>query len=146
MAVRQVAEAQARPRKLRGWFLWTVAALMFVSAGELWAEGAKQSADPQRYSNLSFVVVREADGTPVKNASIVIHFLRRDGRQDSEGFQLKTDSDGRTSIGDIPYGKLRVQAIAKGLRTYGEDVDINLPEQQLLIRLERPADQYSIYK
>ena len=46
---------------------------------------------------------------------------------------------------DIPYGLIRVQVIAPGFQTFGEDYTINQPEQPVTIRLKRPRDQYSIY-
>jgi hypothetical protein len=76
----------------------------------------------------------------------VIHFLGKDGNQEREGFQLKTDTDGKTFIDDIPYGRMRVQVIAHSLQTYGEDIDVNQPKQELVIRLKPPAEQISIYK
>ena len=60
--------------------------------------------------------------------------------------ELKTDSEGKTNMDGVPFGKLRVQVIAPGFRTYGEDVEINQPEQEITIKLQRPQDQYSIYK
>lgn len=132
--------------KLQGWTTWMIAALLLLSVGELWAGSKKKAKQPEQFATLNFLVVREPDGKPVKNASLVIHFLREDGSQDNDGLQLKTGPDGRTSITDIPYGKLRLQAIAHGLRTYGEDVEVNAAQQEFVIRLQPPADQVSIYK
>ena len=122
--------------------------LGLLSAGtpELWARGKKQPKTPEQFSRLSFVVLRASGDKPVRNASVVIHFLRKDGSQDDEGFQLKTDSEGRAAIDDIPYGKLRLQVVAHGLQTYGEDVEINSAQQEFVIRLNPPAGQMSIYK
>ena len=120
--------------------------LLLLQTTELGARARKQPKAPEQWASLSFVVLRRTDGKPVRNASVVIHFLRQDGRQDDEGFQLKTDSDGRASIEDIPYGKLRLQVVARGLQTYGDDVEINSAKQEFVIRLNPPAGQVSIYK
>ncbi len=120
--------------------------LLWLGTPELWARGKKQAKAPEQFSSLSFVVLRAANEKPVRNASVVIHFLRKDGSQDDEGFQLKTDREGRAAINDIPYGKLRVQVIAPGLQTYGEDVEINSAKPEFVIRLNPPADQVTIYK
>src|SRR6266496_1019796 len=117
--------------------------LLSLSPPELWARGKK---NPEQFSSLRFVVLRASNSKPVKNASVVIHFLRKDGSQDEEGLQLKTDTEGRAGIEDIPYGKLRLQVVARGLQTYGEDVEINSAQQEFVIRLNPPADQFSIYK
>ena len=120
--------------------------LLCLGHAELWARGKKQAKAPEQFSSLNFVVVRTANGKPVRNASVVVHFLRKDGSQDDEGFQLKTDSEGRAAIDDIPYGRLRLQVVAHGLQTYGEDVEINAAKQEFVIRLNPPADQVTIYK
>jgi hypothetical protein len=107
--------------------------------------GGKKKKAPEQFCALSFVVLRESSGKPIKNASVVIHSLRRDGSQDSEGFQLKTDADGRAFIDDIPYGKLRLQVLAHSLQTYGDDIEVKEPKQEIVIRLKPPANQVSVY-
>ena len=132
-------------RTLTGLLLGLICLNLFLGTTELSAR-AKKPKTPEQFSILSFVVLRETDGKPVRNASVVIHFLRKDGSQDDEGFQLKTDSNGRTAMDDIPYGKLRLQVVAHGLQTYGEDVEINSAKQEFVSRLNPPAGQVSIYK
>ena len=39
----------------------------------------------------------------------------------------------------------RVQVLAPGYQTYGEDFDINKPKMDFTIKLKRPQSQYSIY-
>jgi 5-hydroxyisourate hydrolase-like protein (transthyretin family) len=105
----------------------------------------KKKKAPEQFSNLSFVVLKDANGKPVKNASVVVHSVNANGEQEKDGFQLKTDTDGRAGIDDISYGKLRLQVIAHGLQTYGDDVDVNQAQQEFVIRLKPPAAQVSIY-
>jgi hypothetical protein len=107
--------------------------------------GEKKQKPPEQFCSLSFVVLRDTNGKPIKNASVVIHNLRKDGTQDTEGFQLKTDTDGRAFMDDIPYGKLRLQVLAHGLQTYGDDIEVNAAKQEFVIRLKPPAEQVSIY-
>jgi hypothetical protein len=98
-----------------------------------------------QYAALSFTVLRENTGEPVRNASIILHGVDSNGNQDRAGFQLKTDDEGRASFDAIPYGKLRVQVIAHGYQTYGEDFDIGQPAREIVIKLNPPQRQYSIY-
>ena len=56
------------------------------------------------------------------------------------------DEDGRASFDDIPYGKLRVQVLASGFQTFGEDYDIDRAKLSFTIKLKRPQGQYSIYQ
>jgi hypothetical protein len=101
---------------------------------------------PQQVSNLRFVVLKDYNGKPVRNASVILHQVSAGGRQGHGGLELKTDDEGKASYDGIPYGKLRIQVIAPGLQTYGKDHDINQPEQEFVIKLKRPQEQYSIYK
>jgi len=99
-----------------------------------------------KFAHVDFVVVRGYNGKPVRNASVVLHPVSKDGKQSKNGTQLKTDTDGKASLDYVPYGKMRIQAIAPGLQTYGDDIEINQPEHQVTIKMNRPQEQYSIYK
>jgi hypothetical protein len=59
--------------------------------------------------------------------------------------ELKTDAEGKTEFDGIPYGVLRVQVLAQGFQTYGEDFDIEKPKMELTIKLKRPQGQFSVY-
>jgi hypothetical protein len=96
-------------------------------------------------SDLHFVVVREYNGKPVRNAAVVLHPVNRKGKQERGGLELKTDGEGRTTIDGIPYGPLRIQVLAPGFQTFGEDYQINKPALEITVKLKRPGSQYSIY-
>jgi hypothetical protein len=96
-------------------------------------------------SNMHFVVVRDSNGKPVRNAAVVLHPITRKGKQAMGGMELKTDSDGKAGIDGIPYGPLRVQALASGFQTFGEDYEVNRPEMEIMIRLKHPVGQFSAY-
>ncbi len=113
-------------------------AVLLVGSG--WAQ--KQSTP---VSDLKFTVIKATNGKPIRNAAVILHSLDRDGRQGSGGINLKTDVDGHTAFQGAPYGKLRIQVIARGFQTYGEDFDINQPSHEFEIKLKPPADPYTIY-
>ena len=96
-------------------------------------------------SALSFVVIKEDTGKPVRNAAVVLHPVNPRGKQGRGGFELKTDSDGKTHFEGVPYGKLRVQVLASGFQTFGEDYDIDSDAKEITVKLKRPQKQYSIY-
>ena len=104
------------------------------------------AAQEEQSSTLSFVVVRDYNGKPVQNASVILHPVSAKGKQGKGGYQLKTDVDGKTSFDGVPYGKLRVQVLAHGFQTFGEDYDIDQPTTAITIKLKRPQGQYSIYQ
>ena len=102
------------------------------------AFGAEKSSD------LRFLVVRDYNGKPVRNASVILHPIDNEGKQRG-GYQLKTDAEGKTNFDGAPYGKLRIQVLAQGFQTYGEDFDISQPTTEITVKLKRPGGQYSIY-
>lgn len=101
---------------------------------------------PKQYADLKIKVVKKHNKKPIQNASVVLHIVNEKGQQEKGGYQLKTASDGTTSFDSAPYGKLRVQVIATGFQTFGQDIDINQPLHELLIEMNRPKEQYSIYE
>jgi|ERR1700722_8924235 hypothetical protein len=104
---------------------------------------AQEDAGP--LSSLKFVVVRDTDGKPVRNAEIVLHPMRSNGKQSSGEMELKTDAEGKTSVDGIPYGPLRIQVLAPHFQTFAQDYDINKAELQISVKLKHPGDQYSTY-
>ncbi len=96
-------------------------------------------------SDLRFVVVRDYNGKPVRNAAVVLHPVKK-GKQSRGGLELKTDNDGRTNIDGIPYGPLRIQVLAPGFQTFGEDYQIDKAEMVITVKLKRPGGQYSVYE
>ncbi len=97
-------------------------------------------------SALRFVVVRDSDGKPVRNAEVVLHPVKRKGKQAQGEMELKTDAEGKTSVDGIPYGPLRVQVLAPHFQTFGEDYEINKPEMEITVKLKHPGGQYSVYE
>src|SRR5437899_11793369 len=95
---------------------------------------------------LNFLVVRDYNGKPIRNASVVMHPVKKDGKQSRGGLQIKTDPDGKASFEGVPYGKLRVQVLAQGFQTFGDDYDVHKPEMEITIRMKRPSGQYSTYE
>ena len=100
--------------------------------------------DSEQSAELRFLVLRQENQQPIRNASVVLHRLDKDGRQ-RDTMQLKTDSDGKASIDGMPYGRLRVQVIAPGRQTFGEDYDVQQPTMDFRIELKPPKGQLSIY-
>ena len=97
-------------------------------------------------ATVNFVVVRDESGKPIRNAAVVLHPVDDDGKQERAGYELKTDPEGRTTYDGVPYGKIRIQVLARGFQTYGEDYDINTANLDITIKMKRPAGQYSIYE
>jgi hypothetical protein len=95
---------------------------------------------------ISFVVLKDDNGKPVRNAAVIMHPVNANGKQEKGGMELKTDTEGKTNFDGIPYGMLRVQILAQGFQTWGEDFDIEKPKVEITIKLKRPQGQYSVYE
>ncbi len=110
--------------------------------GQTWAQ-----VEEGPLSSLRFVVVRDYNGKPIRNAAVVLHPMDRKGKQSRGGLELKTDENGRANIDGIPYGPLRVQVlvVGQGFQTFGADYQIDKPEMEIKVKLKRPGGQYSIY-
>jgi hypothetical protein len=138
-----------KPRLYRGVFIMkknvlTVMALVIVLGFGMAGLAAAQD-DEGPTSSLRFVVVRDSDGKPVRNAEVVLHPVKRKGKQAQGEMELKTDAEGKTNVDGIPYGPLRVQVLAPHFQTFGEDYEINKPEMEITVKLKHPGGQYSIY-
>jgi hypothetical protein len=125
-------------------FLNVTAVVIVLGVGMIGLAGAQDDDGPM--SDLRFVVVREYNGKPVRNAAVVLHPVNRKGKQSRGGLELKTDGEGRTNIDGIPYGPLRVQVLAPGFQTFGEDYKIDRAEIEITVKLKRPGGQYSVYE
>jgi hypothetical protein len=95
---------------------------------------------------LNFLILKDYNGKPIRNASVIMHSVKGNGQQRNTGLELKTDAEGKTSFDGIPFGKLRVQIIATGYQTYGDDYTIDKAQMEIVVKMKRPGEQYSIYK
>jgi Carboxypeptidase regulatory-like domain len=118
--------------------------VILLAVGMMGAAMAQDEDGPM--SDLKFVVVRDYNGKPVRNAAVVLHPVNKKGKQSRGGLELKTDGEGRTNIDGIPYGPLRIQVLAPGYQTFGEDYQIDRPELEITVKLKRPGEQYSVYE
>jgi hypothetical protein len=100
---------------------FSLVCLAAVVAGLAGTLAAQDDEGP--VASLHFVVLRESNGKPIRNAPVVLHPVNRKGQQERGGIELKTDLEGKTGFDGIPYGKLRVQVLARGFQTFGEDHD-----------------------
>jgi hypothetical protein len=125
----------------------TLVCLLLVLLPAAAVAGKKKASDPElKTASLNMTVIRNSSGKPVKNAEVVIHLIDNHGKAKQEGLELKTHDDGKAEATGIPYGKVRIQVIAPGFRTYGEDFSIDQPNHEFTIKLQKPAEQLSIYK
>jgi hypothetical protein len=124
----------------------TALAGALLIAGLVGTAAAQRDPNPEPTAVMNFLIVKEENGKPVRNAAVIMHPVNAHGQQSRGGLELKTDPEGKTSFDGVPYGKLRVQVLAHGFQTFGEDYDVNQTKIDLTIKLKRPQGQYSIYQ
>src|SRR5215470_8703003 len=106
------------------------------------AHRGRKYKPPPPTSKIEVTVLRDSDSKPIENASVIFHL---DGEKGN--MELKTNEDGKSVIDILPIGStMRLQIIAKGFQTYGQDYKIEKSEMAVDVRMKRPARQYSIYE
>ncbi len=105
---------------------------------------AKKKAEP--LARINVLVLRDENGKPIRNAAVVLHPVNDHGKQERGGLELKTDPEGKASYDGVPYGKLRIQVLAPGFQTYGDDYDVSQRNMDITVKMKRPGRQYSIYE
>lgn len=101
--------------------------------------------DPPPTSRVEITILKDVNGKPIENAAVIFHPMA--GEKDEGNMELKTNEDGKTVIDVLPLGgTVRMQVIARGFQTFGDDYKIDKPEMAIEIRMKRPGEQYSIYK
>jgi hypothetical protein len=106
--------------------------------------GRKYKAPPPT-SRVEVTILKDVNGKPIENAAVIFHPM--EGGKDTGNMELKTNEDGKAVIDILPTGDtVRLQVIAHGFQTYGEDYKVDKSEIAIEIRMKRPGEQYSIYK
>jgi hypothetical protein len=103
--------------------------------------------DTDKTTRLTVQVLDEATKKPIYNAHVVVRFevdrrLRRDKRV---SWEAKANQRGEVIMNAIPRGSIKVQVIAKGYRTYGDQHELTEPEQTVTISMQQPSGQQSAY-
>jgi hypothetical protein len=99
---------------------------------------------PPATATIKVTVLRSTNGKPIANAAVVFHPM--EGDKDKGALELKSDPDGKVTIEVIPIGDtVRLQVIADGWKTFGEDYKIDSESKEIVVKMKRPGEQYSLY-
>lgn len=104
-------------------------------------EAKKEESDTARLH----VKVTGGEGKkPVEGASVYVRFFeeRRLAKDKRREMNLKTAPDGEVRVPPVPKGKILIQIVAPGWRTYGKWYDIEKDQETIEIHLERPRRWY----
>jgi hypothetical protein len=125
-------------------FALAVCPLIAHGQDESTGRGRKYKPPPPT-AKIEVTILKDFNGKPIENAAVVFHPM--EGDKDKGNMELKTNEDGKTMIDVIPLGVVvRLQVIARGYQTYGEDYKVDKDDMAIEVRMKRPGEQYSIYK
>jgi hypothetical protein len=80
---------------------------------------------------------------PVENASVYVKTIEQHLIKDKKfEVNVKTNQQGVAHVPDAPMGRVLVQVVADGWKTYGHWYDISEAKQVIKIHLERPPKWY----
>jgi hypothetical protein len=96
------------------------------------------------------IQVLDVKDRPVPKASVTVTFVTGRNivlRKQRAEWSMKTSSKGTAELPDIPSGKVRLQVIAQGYKTYGDEFEISGKEMTHTVKLERPSGkQFSVHE
>ena len=123
-----------------------VLALPLLLAPVLRSQSAKDEPKPAKPSATALLRV-ELTGSdakvPIADASVYLKFTA-DGliRDKKVEFNLKTNQNGVARSPQIPKGRVLIQIVAPGWKTFGQYYEIDRDEQVIQINLERPTTRW----
>jgi hypothetical protein len=109
-----------------------------------------QSATPgkqtptEQTSRVTIEVLGGENETPIENASVYIKYIeeRKVKKDKTVELNVKTNREGTAHIPGAPMGRVLVQVVADGWKTYGRWYDVSEAKQTIKIHLDRPPRWY----
>src|SRR5262249_230249 len=78
---------------------------------------------------------------PVSNASVYVKYPEHKNGNLSE-LDFKTNEDGSVKVPDLPKGRMLIQVVAPGWKTFGKYFDFDKDEEDVAIHLENRPRWY----
>jgi hypothetical protein len=107
-------------------------------------KAAQQQAQNAPALRLTIVVTGGEKNVPVENASVYLKYVeeRKIKKDKVTELNVKTNRDGTAHIPEPQLGRVLIQVIAEGWKTYGRWYDLTDPKQTIEIQLQRPPKWY----
>jgi len=108
------------------------------------SESKQGPARPDPQSRITIEVTGGEKETPVENASVYFKYVEEHKIKKNKTLELnvKTNREGVAHVPDAPLGRVLIQVLAEGWKSYGRWFDITDPKQTIKIKLERPPKWY----
>jgi hypothetical protein len=108
---------------------------------------ANSPAPPSPSEQLSRVTIEVSGGekdVPVENASIYVKYIEEHKLKKDQKLELniKTNREGVAHVANAPLGRVLIQVVAEGWKTYGRWYDITDTKQTFKVHLQRPPKWY----
>ena len=107
-------------------------------AGQSDKPASPDKPDKHATSRLRIEVTGGDTNKPVADASVYLRFPQKK----KDELDLKTNQEGIARSPEIRQGKVLIQIVAPGWKTYGEYHDATEPEQTIQIHLDRPTTHW----
>ena len=135
----------ARHAGRAAWVL-LLALLVILLPSSLSAQSGDKPAKekPEGTTKLRIEVTAGDEGNPVEGASVYVRFT--EGRKLAKDKKIeqnwKTNKEGVIKVPEVPRGKVMIQVIALGWKTFGQWYELDQDEQTVKIRLQKPIRWY----
>lgn len=108
------------------------------------SEPKQDAPRPDLQSRITIEVTGGEKETPVENASVYFKYVEEHKIKKNKTTELnvKTNRDGVAHVPDAPLGRVLIQVLAEGWKSYGRWFDITDPKQTIKVHLERPPKWY----
>ena len=136
--MRYVSPMQLKPSSIAIFFALLLFMPVHLNArpqSEKNKDNDKQSSEKQGVSRLRIELTGGDENKPIADASVYIKYKKVE-------LNVKTNQEGVARSPDIPRGKILLQVVAPGWKTYGEWQQVTEDEQTIHIHLVRPTTRW----
>jgi len=104
---------------------------------------SKKEQAPSPLNRITIEITGGEANKPVENASVYVKTVEQHLIKDKKfEINVRTNQQGVAHVPDAPMGRVLVQVVAEGWKTYGHWYDITETKQVIKIHLERPPKWY----
>jgi hypothetical protein len=115
-----------------------------LPVARLTSRGAPRAPQAPTTARVTIEVTGGDKDAPVENASVYLKYVeeRKIGKDKKIEMNVKTNRDGMAHVPDAPLGRVLIQIVAEGWKTYGRWYDITDAKQPIKIHLDKPPKWY----
>jgi hypothetical protein len=126
---------------LTGLLAMLIVATSVVNSQEI-PKGQTQRSLPS--TRVTIEVTGGEKDRPIENASVYLKYVEEHKIAKNKQFELnvKTNREGIAHIPDAPLGRVEIQIVAEGWKTFGRWYDITSSKEPIKIHLDRPPKWY----